>query len=109
LLNGVAPKVKYTINGNEYNQGYFLADGIYPSWSTLVKTISEPQGLEKQVFFLLAFKSTTEFLTFDQISIMQRCRRPAKRTLKGHLAYFKPDFPLSCNQLVDGCMQSSIT
>ncbi|KAA1118879.1 hypothetical protein PGT21_050279 [Puccinia graminis f. sp. tritici] len=50
LLNGEAPEVRYTINGNTYTQGYYLADGIYPDWSTLIKTISAPQGLEKRHF-----------------------------------------------------------
>jgi hypothetical protein len=49
IVNGCAPKCEYTINGNTYHQGYYLADGIYPDYSTLVKTISRPQGLERKV------------------------------------------------------------
>jgi hypothetical protein len=57
MMEGVAPKCEYTINGNQYHQGYFLADGIYPDYSTLVKTISQPQGLEQKVnmFFIFIF------------------------------------------------------
>jgi hypothetical protein len=32
--------------------GYYLADGIYPSWATFIKTIPEPQGNKKKYFAL---------------------------------------------------------
>ncbi|KAI7945050.1 hypothetical protein MJO28_010745 [Puccinia striiformis f. sp. tritici] len=50
LLAGKTPPCQYTVNGTSYNHGYYLADGIYPDWTTLIKTISQPQGLQQKYF-----------------------------------------------------------
>ncbi|KAL6125686.1 hypothetical protein ACLB2K_073740 [Fragaria x ananassa] len=50
LVEGNSPPVNYKIMGKDYNVGYYLADGIYPKWSTLVHTIHDPQGRKKTLF-----------------------------------------------------------
>ncbi|XP_071688126.1 protein ALP1-like [Rutidosis leptorrhynchoides] len=42
IKNGNAPFAPFTVNGIEYTNGYYLADGIYPDWSTLMKAYSTP-------------------------------------------------------------------
>ncbi|KAL6840949.1 hypothetical protein ACP4OV_029209 [Aristida adscensionis] len=49
-LKGKAPQVQFLVNGNEYNTGYYLADGIYPEWAAFMKTISLPQTEKHKLF-----------------------------------------------------------
>jgi len=59
LAEGRAPQVNYSINGHDYTMGYYLADGIYPTWATLVKSISLPQGNKRQYFSRSCQNSST--------------------------------------------------
>ncbi|CAH9124442.1 unnamed protein product [Cuscuta epithymum] len=50
LLNGIAPPCKFVVQGHEYNMGYYLADGIYPQYATLIQTISLPSSVKEKLF-----------------------------------------------------------
>ena len=47
LITGEAPACNYSVNVHNYSMGYYLMDGIYPPWSTLVKKVSRPKGNKK--------------------------------------------------------------
>ncbi|XP_071680058.1 protein ALP1-like [Lolium perenne] len=46
---GEEPVVNFTVNGHEYNYGYYLADGIYPSWPVFMKGVTLPQSEKQRV------------------------------------------------------------
>ncbi|XP_021807294.1 uncharacterized protein LOC110751167 [Prunus avium] len=50
VLRGHSPQVTYQINNTVYSGAYYLADGIYPRWTTFVKTISNPQSEKERNF-----------------------------------------------------------
>ncbi|ETN17200.1 hypothetical protein PPTG_21630 [Phytophthora nicotianae INRA-310] len=50
ISNMTAPPCDYVINGNSYDIGYYLADGIYPPWAALVQTISNPTDNKQRHF-----------------------------------------------------------
>ncbi|XP_051202538.2 uncharacterized protein [Lolium perenne] len=50
VLRGEAPVVNFTVNGHEYNYGYYLVDDIYPSWPVFMKGVTLPQSEKQRVF-----------------------------------------------------------
>ncbi|XP_075486376.1 uncharacterized protein LOC142525981 [Primulina tabacum] len=50
IAQGIAPQAHYTIGRKEYDTRYYLADGIYPKWSTIVQSIHDPHGPKKKYF-----------------------------------------------------------
>ncbi|CAN1304141.1 hypothetical protein LINPERPRIM_LOCUS26090 [Linum perenne] len=50
VVNGSTPQLRFKVNESWYNTCYYLADGIYPSWSTLVKTIVNPIDNKEALF-----------------------------------------------------------
>ncbi|XP_061999153.1 uncharacterized protein LOC133716457 [Rosa rugosa] len=49
-LDCEAPQLNYHVNGTPYEFGYYLADGIYPKWVTLVQSIKHPEN-DVEVYF----------------------------------------------------------
>ena len=57
---GRAPKFNFSVNGHDYTMGYYLEDGIYPAWATLVKSITLPMGNEQEAIFCESARSSKE-------------------------------------------------
>ncbi|CAL9005474.1 unnamed protein product [Prunus brigantina] len=50
VLRGEGPNITYQINNTVYQIGYYLANSIYPRWTTFVKSISNPRSQKQRLF-----------------------------------------------------------
>ncbi|XP_076948964.1 uncharacterized protein LOC143621420 [Bidens hawaiensis] len=50
LVNGVGPDTSFSTNDVNYEYGYYLVDGIYPDWATLVHSFTCPTD-DKRKFY----------------------------------------------------------
>ncbi|KAK9265886.1 hypothetical protein L1049_021593 [Liquidambar formosana] len=44
------PPVNYVVNGHQHTLGYYLSDGIYPRWATLMQTIAHLTIRKERLF-----------------------------------------------------------
>ncbi|XP_004308596.1 PREDICTED: uncharacterized protein LOC101301916 [Fragaria vesca subsp. vesca] len=47
---GQTPQLSYHVNGTPYEFGYYLADGIYPKWATLIQSIKHLENEVEEYF-----------------------------------------------------------
>ncbi|CAL2270616.1 unnamed protein product [Prunus armeniaca] len=50
VLRGQGPNITYQVNNIVYQTGYYLADDIYPRWTTFVKSILNPRSQKQKLF-----------------------------------------------------------
>ncbi|KAL6558388.1 hypothetical protein OROMI_018738 [Orobanche minor] len=50
IINDTAPSCNYVVNGHPYKMGYYLSDGIYPQYATLIQSITAPSTNEEKHF-----------------------------------------------------------
>lgn len=62
FLEEEIPVVNYKLNNKDFTMGYYLADGLYTSYATFVKTISNPQTAQEKVKRRLNFVSVQRLL-----------------------------------------------
>lgn len=50
VVTGNSQTLVFHVNGKWYNNAYYLADEIYPKYSTFVKTIANPMSQSQKLF-----------------------------------------------------------
>src|SRR5438105_2037109 len=85
--DGEQPPVSFTVNGNTYDMGYYLTDGIYPDWPAFVKSVRQPLDMKTQHF--------------------ARVQESARKDIEHAFESYKPGGKLFVDQLTVGTRTSS--
>ncbi|XP_071729133.1 uncharacterized protein [Rutidosis leptorrhynchoides] len=93
IKNGTAPFASFNVNGNEYTDGYYLADSIYLDWATLIKAYStstdEPREKFKQFQESARKDAERTFSIFQgRYHILQMAGRPHSVNKLRRILYF---------------------
>lgn len=49
IADGTETSVEFEVNGKKFDMGYYLADGIYPNYATLIKAVKNPNNAKEKV------------------------------------------------------------
>lgn len=76
------------MNGTEYTTPYYLADGIYPKWPTLIQSIREPRSAKDRHFARLqeAYRKDVERAFGVLQARFAIITRPARTWSRNHLS-----------------------
>ncbi|XP_071708075.1 uncharacterized protein [Rutidosis leptorrhynchoides] len=79
LLASETPPCTFTVNGYTFTKGYYLADRIYPEWSTLVKSFKnliDPKQSEFKRYQQSARKDIERAFVQGRMTIVQHPAKP---------------------------------
>ncbi|XP_021814673.1 uncharacterized protein LOC110757387 [Prunus avium] len=78
VLRGQGPNITYQVNNTVYQTGYYLADGIYPRWTTFVKSIPNPRSQKQKLFatYQEKYRKDVESCIYATMALTQIYERP---------------------------------
>ncbi|XP_074351421.1 uncharacterized protein LOC141690528 [Apium graveolens] len=99
VIAGDSPTVVFHVNGKRYNNAYYLADGIYPRYSTFVKTISNPATQAHKLFAKKqeAYRKDVERCFVEDEFVEDGFVESVEEDIMNPLASRVYDGPVDCN------------